>query len=214
MRNLRVFMIFLGSLLLLAGCISSTSSASTLPQKTAQPVLATKTAQFAFAGAKLKWGVDIVQNEMVLPASDGKVELQRKPFTIRVKLPVILNVKLNVIDNDINYQRITPGFVFPEYCNIAFCPGMGIAEDNKSTSLFVDGEGTHSLYYIDDKNNRWSRIANENGEVVLERDVAFLNQELISETTYQRLYMVFLIDYREKFTVNEDEVTQVILLFK
>lgn len=91
---------------------------------------------------------------------------------------------------------------------------MSIAEDNKSTSLFVDSEGTHSLYYVDDKNTRWSRIANENGEVVLERDVAFLNQKPISETAYQKLYMVFLIDYREKYTVNEDEVTQVILLFK
>ncbi len=214
MRNLGVFMLFLGSLLFLAGCISSTSLASTPPQKTAQPVLATETAQFAFAGATLKWDVDILQNEKVIPVSDGKIELERKPFTIRVKLPVILNVNLNVIDNDINYQRITPGFVFPVYCDIAFCPGMGIAEDNKSTSLLVDGEGTHSLYYIDDKNNRWSRIANENGEVVLERDVAFLNQKPIAETAYQKLYMVFLVDYREKYIVNEDEVTRVILLFK
>jgi hypothetical protein len=213
MRKLCV-LLFLGIFLLSTGCISSKPTAPTPTQETYQPGLATKTSQITPVIEPLEWGVDILQNEKVISVRNREIELDREPFTIRVRLPVFLNVNLNVFDKDTNLQRIIPGFVFPEYCDVAFCPGMGIAEDNKSTSLVVDIQGTHYLYYLDDKSNRWSRISIEYGEVVLDRDVAFLNQKPISETTYRRLYMVFLVNYRENYIVNDDEVNQVILLFR
>ncbi len=166
----------------------------------------------------LAWQVQIVQDNQILISHNGEVQLQKAPFTIRVKLPVPMNVALNVYDKDSNFRLIRPGYVFPEMgqCSTAFCPLMAVIEDDRNPTnwLIVDGTGTHYLYYEDATRNRWNRVSISGQESIFERDVAMLNETPVAQFNQQKLYLLFFIDYREQNTVNEDELKQVVLAFK
>jgi hypothetical protein len=221
MRKISIFVFLLWNLFLSAGCASVKITQSTPIQATHQSELATKTPQVTQILESINWNMEILQNDKIVPINNGQVELERKPFTIRVTLPVflvelptLLVVKLNVFDKDTNFQQIVSGFTFDYDCDTVFCPTSCMAEDNTSTFLFVDVQSTHCWYYDDEKFNRWSRVSIKDDGAILDHDIAFLGKNSISETTYSSLYMVFWIDYREQQVVDDSEIKKVVLMFR
>lgn len=182
---------------------------------TADPaVIATAT---ALASGPLNWQAVIVQSNQALVAdANGQVALARAPFTLRVTLPQVYPVKLNANTSDQNFQTLNPGFVFVPDCTQAFCTGMEIAEElfGASQALVVGQLETHYLYYASDADHRWSRVQFTDTGVVLERDVAYLNDTPLAQFADPALYLTLFVNYRNPEQIDDTELQKITLLFQ
>ncbi|MCC7359009.1 MAG: hypothetical protein IT317_06010 [Anaerolineales bacterium] len=204
---------------LLAACGGNgPAPTSAPPQPTPVPVATQAgppTAAPAGTAAPLEWQVEIVQDGAVLPNSNGTVTAARAPFTIRVRLPSPLPVKLNAAATDANFQALQPGFVFTEDCLLALCTGMDAAEDrlNPDQALFVDPELTHYLYYLAPEDHRWSRAEVTAQGATFERDVAYLNSIAVAESTDPALYLLFFVNAANEQQIDSGELQKITLAF-
>jgi hypothetical protein len=207
----------LGGLILLAAC---SSPAPTRLPATAAPLPATPTVgpvpTTALAAAEFTWSVEIVQNGQTLTASNDLVTQARAPFTIRVRMPQPLPVKLNALDSDANFKALQPGFALADDCTLALCTGMDVAEDrlNPEKDLFVDPQLTHYLYYQGPQDHRWSRADITATGATLERDVVTLNAKPIEQFQGPALYLLFFVDYTNPGQIDPGELKKLTLAFK
>ena len=173
------------------------------------------TAAPADTAAPLAWEVEIVQSGAVLPNTADTVTAARAPFTIRVRLPSPLPVKLNAAATDANFLALQPGFVFTADCLLALCTGMDAAEDrlNPDQSLFVDPELTHYLYYLAPEDHRWSRAEVTADGATFERDVAYLNSISVAESTDPALYLLFFVNAANEQQIDPGELKKITLAF-
>ena len=218
-RHNPVFMLAgLAGWLLLAACAGPAPSAA--PAATAVPAQPTPTAgpvpTTALAASEFTWSVDIVQDGQTLTASNDMVQLARSDFTIRVKLPQPLPVKLNALNTDANFTALQPGFTLTDDCTQALCTGMDVAEDrlNPERDLFVDSQLTHYLYYQGPQDHRWSRADVTATGAALERDVVTLNGKPIAEYTDPALYLLFFVNYTNPDQIDPGELKKITLAFK
>ena len=226
MGNRRLRMIWLAgltSLVFLAACggpaPSLASPASPVLSATAAPAEPTPTvgAVPTTAGATdFQWSVEIVQNNQTLPAVNDQVPLARAAFTIRVRMPQPLPVKLNALNSDANFKALQPGFALTDSCTLALCTGMDVAEDrlNPQRDLFVDPQLTHYLYYQGPEDHRWSRANVTAQGAVLERDVATLNMKPIEQYSDPALYLLFFVNYVNPDQIDPGELKKITLVFK
>jgi hypothetical protein len=161
------------------------------------------------------WAVEIVQNGQVSSTETGQVLLARAPFTLRVRLPQALPVKLNANADDANFQALQPGFVFTDDCLQALCTGMDVAEDrlNPTQALFVDTLSTHYLYYQGPDDHRWSRATVGASGAVFERDVALLNDQPVDQYAAPALYLLLFVDLSNPGVIDEGELKKIALIF-
>jgi hypothetical protein len=166
--------------------------------------------------AEFQWSVEIVQNNQTLPAANDQVPLVRAAFTIRVRMPQPLPVKLNALNSDANFKALQPGFVLSDNCTLALCTGMDVAEDrlNPQRDLFVDPQLTHYLYYQGPQDHRWSRATVTDQGAVLERDVASLNGKPIEQYADPALYLLFFVNYINPDKIDPGELKKITLVFK
>jgi hypothetical protein len=208
----------LAGLVLLAACAGPAPSVA--PAVTAAPLPATPTAgpvpTTALAAADFTWSVEIVQNSQTLTATNDLVQLARSDFTIRVKMPQPLPVKLNALNTDANFKALQPGFTLADDCTLALCTGMDVAEDrlNPQRDLFVDPQLTHYLYYQGPQDHRWSRADVTATGAALERDVVTLNGKPIAQYKDPALYLLFFVDYTNPGTIDPGELKKITLAFK
>lgn len=175
---------------------------------------------------EMKWGVEIVQGNKVLNEESNVINLERKPFIIKVRLQTPHVVRLNVLDNNSNFQKINPNLPmdfkkatgFPSFhCFIA---GTGWAEENfnEDESLNIDAEGHHYLYYDGRDDHRWSNVEISPEKAVFERKVSRLyignRLESIEQFSGQRLYLIFLVKFLNQNPISSDELKKIILSFK
>ena len=208
----------LAGLILLAAC--SSPAPTSAPTATAAPLPATPTAgpvpTTALAAAEFTWSVEIVQNSQTLTATNNTVALARAPFTIRVRMPQPLPVKLNALNTDANFKALQPGFVLADDCTMALCTGMDVAEDrlNPEKDLFVDPQLTHYLYYQGPQDHRWSRADITATGARLERDVVTLNTKPIAQYQDPALYLLFFVNYTNPGQIDPGELKKITLAFK
>jgi hypothetical protein len=203
--------------LLLAACAGPAPTAApptappVAPSPTVGPVPTT-----ALAAAEFTWSVEIVQNSQTLTATNNTVQLAKSDFTIRVKLPQPLPVKLNVLNTDANFQALQPGYRLTDDCTLALCTGMDVAEDrlNPEKDLFVDPQLTHYLYYQGPTDHRWSRADVTATGASMERDVATLNTKPIAQYADPALYLLFFVNYTNPGQIDPGELQKIMLAFK
>jgi len=208
----------LAGLVLAAACAGPVPSAA--PPATSAPLPATPTVgavpTTALAASEFTWSVAIVQNRQALTATNDLVTLARTDFTIRVKLPQPLPVKLNALNTDANFKALQPGYVLADDCTLALCTGMDVAEDrlNPERDLFVDPQLTHYLYYQGPQDHRWSRVDVTATGAAMERDVVTLNGKPIAQYADPELYLLFFVDYTNPGTIDPGELKKITLAFK
>src|SRR5262245_34102598 len=206
----------LASLLCLAAC---SSPVPTPAPATAAPLPATPTVgpvpTTALAAAEFTWSVDIVQMSQVLTVTNDTVAAARAPFTIRVRMPQPLPVKLNALNSDANFKALQPGFVLADDCTLALCTGMDVAEDrlNPEKDLFVDPQLTHYLYYQGPQDHRWSRADITATGATLERDVVTLSTKPVEQYADPALYLLFFVDYTHPGQIDPGELKKLMLAF-
>ena len=209
----------LAGLVLVAACSGAAPSA-TAPVPTAVQGPPTPTAgavpTTALAASDFKWSVEIVQNGQKLPIANDQVQLPRTTFTIRVRMPQPLPVKLNALNTDANFKALQPGFALTETCTLALCTGMDVAEDrlNPQRDLFVDAQLTHYLYYQGPQDHRWSRADVTAQGAVLERDVASLNGKPVEQYADPALYLLLFVNYTNPDKIDPGELKKITLVFK
>jgi hypothetical protein len=209
----------LAGLMILAGCGGPAPSASA-PATTAAPVVASPTAgpvpTTALAASDFQWSVEIVQNGQPLATANDQVQLSRSAFTIRVRMPQPLPVKLNALNSDANFKALQPGFALTQDCTLALCTGMDVAEDrlNPERDLFVDPQLTHYLYYQGPQDHRWSRVDLTAQGAVLERDVASLNGKPVEQYKDPALYLLFFVNYTNPGQIDPGELKKITLVFR
>src|SRR5438067_130813 len=112
--------------MLLAACAGPAPSAAPAASRTpAQPtptVGAVPTT--ALSASEFTWSAEIIQNSQTLTATNDLVALARADFTLRVKMPQPLPVKLNALNTDTNFKALQPGFTLTDDCTLALCTGM------------------------------------------------------------------------------------------
>ena len=208
----------LAGLLFVAACAGPTPSAA--PAATATPAPPTPTVgpvpTTALSASEFTWSVEIVQNSQTLTTTNDVVTLARTDFTIRVKEPQPLPVKLNALNTDANFKALQPGYTLADDCTLALCTGMDVAEDrlNPERDLFVDPQLTHYLYYQGPKDHRWSRADVTATGAALERDVVTLNGKPIAQYADPALYLLFFIDYTNPGKIDAGELKKITLAFK
>src|SRR5260221_1517876 len=121
----------LAGLTLLAACGSPAPTSA--PRATAAPRPPTPTVgpvpTTALAASEFTWSVEIVQDSQTLSSTTDTVKVARAPFTIRVRLPQPLPVKLNTLNSDANFKALQPGAVLTDDCTTALCTGMDVTDD-------------------------------------------------------------------------------------
>ncbi len=173
------------------------------------------------------WVVEIVQDGEVISSPNQEYRLQKNPFTIRIRLPKPHHVQLNVLNKDDNFKRINPDLPIdscPETMQ-PFCIGMGFS--GETGRLYIDeeyGEGHLFLYYENENDHNWDRVEISETQTVFERDVFGLvfqryhpNEDefiLLQSFTGPRLYLVFLVNDRDRNLINEGELKKIILSFE
>jgi hypothetical protein len=195
---------------------TSAGGAASDPPATLMPTAAAPTAgPFGFQ-------VEVGQAGQFFPAGVEPVRLERQPFTLRLRLPAPLPVKLNALDTDDNFLVIQPGFVLSPECLAALCTGMDVAEEklNPQQLLFVDPLSTHYLYYTGPDDHRWSRATVGPEGAVFERDVAVLmgDPSLPAGTPVDlypgpALYLLVYVDGFNPGVVDPGELAKVTLQF-
>jgi hypothetical protein len=170
----------------------------------------------ALSAAEFQWSVDIVQNSQPLVAVNDQVQPQRSAFTIRVRMPQPLPVKLNALNSDANFQALQPGYILSEDCTLALCTGMDVAEErlNPQRDLFVDPQLTHYLYYQGPQDHRWSRVDLTAQGAVLDRDVASLNGKPVAQYQDAALYLLLFVNYTNPGQIDPGELKKITLVFK
>ncbi len=218
-----ILLAWLAGLVLLAACGGPAPSpvipASTAAAATDAPAGPTPTigaVPTTASAADFQWSVEIVQNNQTLPAPNDQVQLSRAAFTIRVRMPQPLPVKLNALNSDANFKALQPGFDLTANCTLALCTGMDVAEDrlNPQRDLFVDPQLTHYLYYQGPQDHRWSRANVTNQGAVLERDVATLNEKPVEQYADPALYLLFFVNYINPDKIDPGELKKITLVFK
>jgi hypothetical protein len=207
----------LAALLLLSACSAPVPSAAAPaataapPTPTAGPVPTT-----ALAASKFTWSVEILQNNQPLATTNDQVQLARTAFTLRVKMPQPLPVKLNALNTDANFQALQPGFALTDDCTLALCTGMDVAENrlNPERDLFVDPQLTHYLYYQGPQDHRWSRADVTAQGAALERDVVSLNGKPVEQYKDPALYLLFFVNYTNPGQIDPGELKKITLAFK
>ena len=181
------------------------------PTTTAGPVPTT-----ALAASEFTWSVEIIQNNQPLATTNDQVQLARSPFTLRVKMPQPLPVKLNALNSDANFKALQPGFALTDDCTLALCTGMDVAEDrlNPERDLFVDPQLTHYLYYQGPQDHRWSRADVTAQGAVLERDVVTLNGKPVEQYKDPALFLLFFVNYTSPGKIDPGELKKITLAFK
>jgi len=218
-RPLPVYLLAgLTGLILLGACSGPAPTGA--PAATATPAQPTPTAgpvpTTALAAAEFTWSVEIVQNSQTLIAVNDLVSLARAAFTIRVRMPQPLPVKLNALNTDANFQALQPGTTLADDCTMALCTGMDVAEDrlNPERDLFVDPQLTHYLYYQGPQDHRWSRADVTVTGAALERDVVSLNGKPVEQYQDPALYLLFFVNYTNPGQIDPGELKKIALAFK
>ena len=207
----------LAGLALLSACSAPVPSAAAPaataapPTPTAGPVPTT-----ALAASEFAWSVEILQNNQPLASTNDQVQLLRSAFTLRVKMPQPLPVKLNALNTDANFKALQPGFALTDDCTLALCTGMDVAEDrlNPERDLFVDPQLTHYLYYQGPQDHRWSRADVTAQGAVLDRDVVSLNGKPVEQYKDPALYLLFFVNYTNPGKIDPGELKKITLAFK
>jgi hypothetical protein len=207
----------LAGLMLLAACgapgptVAAPVATHAPPSPTAGPVPTT-----ALAASEFTWSVEILQDNQPLATTNDHVQLARSAFTLRVKMPQPLPVKLNALNSDANFQALQPGFALSDDCTLALCTGMDVAEDrlNPERDLFVDPQLTHYLYYQGPQDHRWSRADVTAQGAVLERDVVSLNGKPVEQYKDPALYLLFFVNYTNPKQIDPGELKKISLAFK
>lgn len=173
------------------------------------------------------WAVEIVQDGQVVKSDNqGRLRINRAPFTIRVTLPAPETVMLNVTDNPELQTTINPGWSL-QRCDtdshqgrsLPFCPGTGMAEypRNQKERLFLKANAHHHLYYQGPDKHYWSRVTHTaGGGVVFERVVKSLNGDEVALASWggEALHMIFLVDLHKDAVVHADELKELTLLLR
>jgi hypothetical protein len=167
------------------------------------------------------WQINITQNNRMLAEQNGEVGLTKNPFSIIVRAPKALTVKLNVSDSEKNFQRVYPGFNLDlkknGYRIHPFVEGMSFGEDffNKDETLILDEKGNHYLFYNNEGQHRWTRADTLPGGFIFERKVSSLliNREKvpIENISKSRLYFLFLVKFVKNDIVSPDELKKLVL---
>ena len=207
----------LAGLMVLSGCSAPAPSAvapaatTAPPTTTAGPVPTT-----ALAASEFTWSVEILQNNQPLATTNDQVQLARSAFTLRVKMPQPLPVKLNALNTDANFKALQPGFALTDDCTLALCTGMDVAEGrlNPERDLFVDPQLTHYLYYQGPQDHRWSRADVTAQGAVLERDVVTLNGKPVEQYKDPALFLLFFVNYTNPGKIDPGELKKITLAFK
>lgn len=214
----------LAGLMLLSSCStvapSATGPSATAPVATAAALQPTPTIgpvpTTALAASEFTWSVEILQNNQTLAATNNQVPLSRSAFTIRVKMPQPLPVKLNALNTNANFLALQPGYTLTDNCTLALCTGMDVAEDrlNPERDLFVDPQLTHYLYYQGPQDHRWSRADVTPQGAVLDRDVVTLNGKPVEQYKDPALYLLFFVNYTNRGQIDPGELKKITLAFK
>ena len=208
----------LAGLMLLAAC--SGPAPTSAPVTATAPRPATPTSgpvpTTALAAAEFTWSVEIVQDGQTVSMTADTARLARAPFTVRVRLPQPLPVKLNAFNSDANFKALQPGASVSDDCTTALCTGMDVAEDrlNPDKDLFVDPQLTHYLYYQGPQDHRWSRADVTVTGAIMERDVATLNTKPIAQYADPALYLLFFVDYTKANQIDPGELKKITLAFQ
>jgi hypothetical protein len=165
------------------------------------------------------WSVDIVQGGSVRATAgrgDGLASavLDRKPFTIRVRLSEPVDVLLNALTSDATAQRVTGGFEFARDCPPDDvvptdetmprfpCSGTSMALEPQDTKLRTGETRTHLLssVYLDES---WTRTSEEGGRRVFERDVTEIDGKRVASWG-KPLVLVLVIAPAKTYLADED----------
>ena len=215
LRRLMLRGVILAIVMTTAACGGGAGVQPTAPGAAPLPLPTDAAAATLPPAADLAWQVEIIQGESTYAADAGDVSLARAPFTLRVRLPQPMAVKLNANTTDENFQLLQPGTVFDPDCEIALCTGMNMAEEalNPDQWLAVDGFSTHYLYYASDADHRWSRTVVDAAGATFERDVAWLNEAPIEQFAGSALYVLFFADANGSESIEPGELKKITLIF-
>ena len=207
----------LAGLMVVFGCSAPAPSTATPAATTAPPTTtAGPVPTTALAASEFTWSVEILQNNQPLATTNDQVQLARSAFTLRVKMPQPLPVKLNALNTDANFKALQPGFALTDDCTLALCTGMDVAEGrlNPERDLFVDPQLTHYLYYQGPQDHRWSRADVTAQGAVLERDVVTLNGKPVEQYKDPALFLLFFVNYTNPGKIDPGELKKITLAFK
>ena len=171
-------------------------------------------------GVQQPWDILLIQNGAVVPPDEGGViNLNRAPFTIRLRSQrKYIPLQLNALEDDTTFKRIQPGFRMHEDCQgktlPPFCAGTAMAEDdfNIAKRLVLSKGNVHYIYYTSDKEYRWSRVDTRAG--IFDRDVALIGDTPIEKTSMARLFLTFVARDNDFGVLREDEIRKITIRFR
>jgi hypothetical protein len=191
--------------------------------------------QFSIPRAQLSdwpWDIELLQDgSPVCPTGESYI-LQRRPFTIRLRLPKPATVRLNTLDSDANFKKVRPGLrveadksftpkpggLSPGHC---FSAGTGVVDaDYHRTRLVVSESGHQEIYFTSYLDHRWSKVDVTEQRAVFERKVQHISltaqgyDEPVDRTRCGQLYLLFLVKHHNDPEVHEDELRKLVLTFQ
>lgn len=166
------------------------------------------------------WSVEIVQGRRTFNVGDSAIDLERKPFSIRVRVrsdaaqPVMLHAS-----PDGEVQRLLrPGFHLVRDCAkelIPPCAGTGMAEGPDDINRLIVGErAMHYLYDAGPSDRRWGRVSTLGEWIAYERDVEYLSDSPVAASQIDTLYLTVIISPRGGRRIMPDEVRKAIVRFR
>ncbi len=176
----------------------------------------------AFAGGKKEVTITQEGRTVLLKEVENEVTLKKMAFSIRFcnkrytdDAPAATMIA--AFTDKASLDKIKTGVTAKEVP--FFAPGTGLAADATGySSIFLDNEANHYLYYKDESDKRANLVADDKGMLTLEwmphsfyldgKDTEF------ADAGVNTVYLVMFTDYNRNGIVDKDELKKVTLTFE